>query len=294
MLCAWPHSVTELVLRLYSRQCCDFPSGITTFSPSRRTSLVQIGLTRHIWSQMTSLDKSGIIQVVGRCRRRCCQTSVISQSSPDAAQSAGAADQVLISLFLKHSFGSICFGPSSTSQKTKKDDSFHLGIIMTPDLGLTVKCREVTLCPAILNKPKYNLMWCHFLSILLFPVFYLFLWMTENSFTKLTLNFQCSVHLCCSISITCHRLYMREVTVAGDDTRAHVSMPNTRCRVCDSVISRHHQRFKQSAAAGLNVLSKMKMRCRREEWNYGARERSKRHDEWSFCGQTFCFAHTDD
>lgn len=60
----------------------------------------------------TSLDKSSIIQVVGCHRRRCCQASVISQSSPDAAQSAGAAYQVLISLY--HLFGSVCFGPSST------------------------------------------------------------------------------------------------------------------------------------------------------------------------------------
>lgn len=32
--------------------------------PSRRTSFVQIGLTRHVWSQMTGLDKSSINQAV--------------------------------------------------------------------------------------------------------------------------------------------------------------------------------------------------------------------------------------
>lgn len=107
--------------------------------PSRRTSFVQIGLTRHVWSQMTSLDKSSINQAVGRCRRRCSQASVISQSSPGAAQSAGAADQVLISLFLKHKLGTIFPGPSSYCSENKKDDPFKLGILMKPDIGLIIK-----------------------------------------------------------------------------------------------------------------------------------------------------------
>lgn len=124
----WSWSCIKSMLRL--------PSGNHHFRSVPQDIFVQIGLTRHVWSQMTSLDKSSIIQVVGRRRHRCRQASVISQSRPAAAQSAGAADQVLISLFLKHSFGSICFGLSSISQKTKKNDSFKLVILMTTDVGL--------------------------------------------------------------------------------------------------------------------------------------------------------------
>lgn len=64
---------------------------------------------------------------------------MISQSSPGAAQSAGAADQVLISLFLKHTLGTIFLGPSSYFSENKKDDPFKLGILMKPDIGLIIK-----------------------------------------------------------------------------------------------------------------------------------------------------------
>lgn len=71
---------------------------------------------------------------------------------------------------------------------------------------------------------------------------------------------------------TCHWLHMREAPAARDDTGVHVPTSITVLFFFfwGGVIGRQYQRFIRSAPAWLNVLSKMKARRRREEWNYGS------------------------
>lgn len=112
-----------------------------------------------------------------------------------------------------------------------------------------------------------------FSSLLFFFFFWSFIdsskWQ-KKSFTKLTLYF----HQRCNTSLTCHWIHVCEVCGCRGKiqvrTWPHPSLTFFSFFFGGSVISRQHQRFKQSAAAGFNVLSKMKVRSMRAQWNYGS------------------------